>query len=134
MFHELQDAANEMQTAMTALGELGGSGGEDIKAAAARLREVADSHRALTAARLDRMVDENEGNVDRFAGQGLAEFEQLMRETREAMQSVDALTKSLERDPSRVIYVRRPRAWRFRHEDCRSSRPPPCSRPAASAG
>jgi len=102
-FHELEQAATEMQTAMSSLGELGGTGGENIKAAALKLREAADSV-AKSAARLDRMVGDNAENIDRFAGDGLAEFEQLMRETREAMQSFDALTKSLEKDPSRVIY------------------------------
>jgi phospholipid/cholesterol/gamma-HCH transport system substrate-binding protein len=100
MFGDLQEAANEMETTMAALGELGGA---DIKASAMRLREVADTI-ALTASRIDRLVAENQGNVDRFAGQGLAEFEQLMREARAAMRSVDALTRSLEQDPSRVIY------------------------------
>jgi phospholipid/cholesterol/gamma-HCH transport system substrate-binding protein len=100
MFHDLKDAANEMETTMQALGSLGG---EDIKAAATRLREVADTI-AVTAARLDRLVAQNEGNVDRFAGQGLAEFEQLVREARRAIRSFDALSESLERDPSRVIY------------------------------
>jgi len=102
-FHELEEAATEMQTAMSSLGELGGDSGENIKAAAAKLRAAADSV-AKSAARLDRMVGDNAENIDRFAGDGLAEFEQLMRETREAMQSFDALTKSLEKDPSRVIY------------------------------
>jgi phospholipid/cholesterol/gamma-HCH transport system substrate-binding protein len=100
MFGDLKDAANEMETTMAALGELGGA---DIKASATRLREVADTI-AVTASRIDRLVAENQGNVDRFAGQGLAEFEQLMREARAAMRSVEALTKSLEQDPSRVIY------------------------------
>lgn len=100
MFGDLKEAANEMETTMAALGELGGA---DIKASAMRLREVADTI-AVTASRIDRLVAENQGNVDRFAGQGLAEFEQLMREARAAMRSVDALTRSLEQDPSRVIY------------------------------
>ena len=100
MFGDLQSAANEMETTMQALGALGG---EDIKAAATRLREVADTI-AVTAARLDKLVADNEGNVDRFADQGLAEFEQLLREARAAMRGVDALTRSLEQDPSRVIY------------------------------
>jgi phospholipid/cholesterol/gamma-HCH transport system substrate-binding protein len=104
MFHDLRDAANEMQTTMAALSELGGG---DFKAAATRLREVADTI-AVTAARLDKLVAENQGNVDRFAGQGLAEFEQLMRETRQAVKGFDSLTESLERDPSRVIYRPQP--------------------------
>jgi phospholipid/cholesterol/gamma-HCH transport system substrate-binding protein len=104
MFGDLQDAANEMETTMQALGALGG---EDIKAASTRLREVADTI-AVTAARFDRMVAENEGNVDRFAEQGLADLEQLLRETRRAVRNFDALTQSLERDPSRVIYRQAP--------------------------
>jgi phospholipid/cholesterol/gamma-HCH transport system substrate-binding protein len=103
MFGDLKEAANEMEATMSALGELGGTGGEDIKAAATRLREVADTI-AVTAARFDRMVAENEGNVDRFAEQGLADLEQLLRETRQAVRNFDTLTESLERDPSRVIY------------------------------
>jgi phospholipid/cholesterol/gamma-HCH transport system substrate-binding protein len=104
MFHDLKDAANEMDTTMKALGTLGGS---DMKAAAMRLREVADTL-SVTAARLDKLVADNQGNVDRFADQGLAEFEQLVRETREAVRSFDSLTESLERDPSRVIYRPQP--------------------------
>jgi phospholipid/cholesterol/gamma-HCH transport system substrate-binding protein len=103
-FHDLKEAANEMETTMAALGELGGA---DVKVAATRLREVADTL-AVTAARLDKLVADNQGNVDRFADQGLAEFEQLVRETRQAVRSFDSLTESLERDPSRVIY--RPQA------------------------
>ncbi len=99
-FNDLKEAANEMETTMKALGEIGG---EDVKAASARLREVADTI-AVTAGRLDRLVAENQDNVDRFADQGLADFEQLVRETRSAVKSFDTLTKSLERDPSRVIY------------------------------
>ena len=67
------------------------------------MREAADSA-ARSAARIDQVVQDNAGNVDRFTGEGLAELEQLMRETRQAVQSFEALTRSLEQDPSRVIY------------------------------
>lgn len=103
MFSDLTEAANEMQATMQGLGALSGTGGEDVKAAAARLREVADTL-ASTATRLDRLVAESEDNVGRFAEEGLAEFEQLMRETRDAVRSFDALTSSLEQDPSRLIH------------------------------
>jgi len=103
MFRDMKIAANEMQATMQGLGELSGTGGEDVKAAAARLRDVADTL-ASTATRLDRLVAENEDNVGRFAEEGLAEFEQLMRETRDAVRSFDTLTRSLEQDPSRLIY------------------------------
>ena len=103
MFRDMKVAANEMQTTMEGLGALSGTGGQDVKAAAARLREVADAL-ASTASRLDRLVAESEDNVSRFAEEGLAEFEQLMRETRNAVRSFDALTSGLEQDPSRLIY------------------------------
>jgi len=103
MFSDLKEAANEMQVTMEGLGALSGTGGEDVKAAAARLRDVADTLDS-TATRLDRLVAENEDNVGRFAEEGLAEFEQLMRETRDAVRSFDTLSRSLEQDPSRLIY------------------------------
>ena len=107
MFVELRSAAGEMQGTAEALHELTGTSGEQIKIAATRLREVADNV-ASTSERLDRMVERNEGNIDRFAGEGLAEFEQLVRETRQAVRSIDSLTESLERDPSRLIYKQPP--------------------------
>ncbi|HEX9706521.1 MAG TPA: MlaD family protein [Steroidobacteraceae bacterium] len=103
MFLELRSAAAEMQGTALALHELTGTSGEQIKIAAARLREVADNV-AKTTARLDRLVADNAGNVDRFADQGLAEFEELVRETRQAVRAIDSLTESLERDPSQLIY------------------------------
>jgi phospholipid/cholesterol/gamma-HCH transport system substrate-binding protein len=103
MFLELRAAATEVKGTADALRELTGASGEQIRIAAARLREVADNV-ATTSSRLDRLVAENEGNIDRFAGQGLDEFQELVRETRRAVQSIDSLTESLERDPSRLIY------------------------------
>jgi phospholipid/cholesterol/gamma-HCH transport system substrate-binding protein len=103
MFLELRFAATEMQGAAEALHELTGTSGEQIKIAATRLREVADNF-ANTTARLDRLVADNEGNIDRFADQGLAEFQELVRETRRSVHAIESLTQSLERDPSQLIY------------------------------
>lgn len=103
MFLELRAAATSIRGTAEALHELSRTSGGQVLAATTRLREVADSV-AGTAARLDRMVERNEGNIDRFAGEGLAEFEELVRETRHAVRAIDSLTESLERDPSRLIY------------------------------
>lgn len=103
MLAELRAAATEIEGAATQVRRLAADSGEQIRIAATRLREVADNV-ALTSARLDRFVAANEGNFDRFADQGLAEMEQLIREAREAMQAFEALSESLERDPSRLIY------------------------------
>jgi phospholipid/cholesterol/gamma-HCH transport system substrate-binding protein len=103
MLAELRGAATEIQGAAASLRELTASSGEEIKTAVIRLREVADNV-AKTTARLDRFVEANEENLDRFADQGLAEFEQLVRETRQAVHAFEVLSDSLERDPSRLIY------------------------------
>jgi len=103
MFVELRSAAAEMRGTAEALHDLAGTSGEQIKVAAARLREVAENV-ANTTARLDRLVAENEGSFDRFADQGLAEFQELVRETRRSVRAIESLTESLERDPSQLIY------------------------------
>lgn len=103
MFAELRAAAEEMRGAAANLRDLTDASSGQVKAAVVRLREVADNV-ASTTARLDRFVERNEGNLDRFAGQGLAEFEQLLRETREAVRAFESMSESLERDPSRLVY------------------------------
>jgi phospholipid/cholesterol/gamma-HCH transport system substrate-binding protein len=103
MFLELRAAAGEMRETATALHKWTNSSGEQITTAATSLRGVAENLQK-TSARLDRIVATNEGHVDRFAQEGLTEFEQLVRETRHAVRSIDALTESLQRDPSRLIY------------------------------
>ncbi|MEX2151415.1 MAG: MlaD family protein [Steroidobacteraceae bacterium] len=103
VFLELRAAATEITDTARVLRELTETGGEDLRVAVTRLREIADNV-ATTSARLDRLVAANEANVSRFADQGLAEFQQLVRDTREAVRAIDTLTESLERDPSRLIY------------------------------
>ena len=102
-FVELRSAATEMHGTAVALHELAGTSGEQIRVAAARLREVAENV-ASTTARLDRLVAENEGNLDRFADEGLAEFQVLVRETRRSVRAIESLSESLERDPSQLVY------------------------------
>jgi len=107
MFLELRAAATEMRGTARALQELTSKSGDQVRIAAERLRESADNV-ASTSERLDRLVADNAGNINRFAGEGLAEFEQLLRETRHAVRAIDSLTESLERDPSRLIYRQQP--------------------------
>jgi len=103
MLAELRAAADEIKGTAANWRELSAESGEQIRLAVARLREVADNV-SRTTARLDRFVEANEGNLDRFAGEGLAEFEQLLRETRQAVRAFEEMSSSLERDPSRLIY------------------------------
>lgn len=103
MFAELRAVAQEMKGTAANLRDLTATSGEQVRLAVTRLREVADNV-ASTTARLDRFIARNEGNLDRFADQGLAEFEQLLRETRQAVRAFEELSQSLEQDPSRLVY------------------------------
>jgi phospholipid/cholesterol/gamma-HCH transport system substrate-binding protein len=103
MFAELRGAAEEMKGTAANLRELTATSGEQVEFTVRRMREVADNVASATA-RLDRFIERNEGNLDRFADQGLAEFEQLLRETRQAVRAFEALSQSLEQDPSRLVY------------------------------
>jgi phospholipid/cholesterol/gamma-HCH transport system substrate-binding protein len=100
---ELRTAASEIQGAAANLRELSASSSDQIKIAAVRLREAAENA-ANTTARLDRFMEANENNFDRFADQGLAELEQLVRDSRESVRAFEELSESLKQDPSRLIY------------------------------
>jgi phospholipid/cholesterol/gamma-HCH transport system substrate-binding protein len=68
-----------------------------------RFGEVADNLASLSA-RLDGLVADREGALRRFAGQGLYELEQLLRESRAAAAEFRELSRSLRENPSRVLY------------------------------
>jgi phospholipid/cholesterol/gamma-HCH transport system substrate-binding protein len=93
----------EIRAAATATRELADSTAPDVRAAMQRLRSAADSI-AAASGNLDRLIASNEANVNRFAGQGLAEIEALVRDLREAAHAVERLGRSLEEDPSRLLY------------------------------
>jgi len=75
----------------------------DIEAAAANIRSVSDNL-AKTTQRLDVFVAANEPALSTFAQQSLPEFEQLLRESRQAAQDFRDLSRSLKQNPSQLIY------------------------------
>ena len=68
-----------------------------------RFGDVADNLASLSA-RLDGLVADREGALNRFAGQGLYELEQLLRDSRAAVGEFRELSRSLRENPSRVFY------------------------------
>ncbi len=75
----------------------------DIEAAASDVRQVADTL-SKTSERLDRFVLDNEPGLSRFTRQSLPEFEQLLRESRQAARDFRDLSRSLKANPSQLIY------------------------------
>jgi len=75
----------------------------DIKSAVANIRHVADNL-ARISDRLEHFVADNEPGVSRFTHQSLPEFEQLLRESRQAARDFRDLSRSLKQNPSQLIY------------------------------
>jgi len=75
----------------------------DIEAAVTAMHQVAATLEK-TSERLDRFVVDNEPGLSRFTQQSLPEFEQLLRESRQAARDFRDLSRSLKANPSQLIY------------------------------
>jgi len=75
----------------------------DLESAIANMRHVSDNL-ARTSDLLEHFVADNEPVVTRFTHQSLPEFEQLLRESRQAARDFRDLSRSLKQNPSQLIY------------------------------
>jgi phospholipid/cholesterol/gamma-HCH transport system substrate-binding protein len=75
----------------------------DLKTAFANIRQISDNL-AKTTTLLNTFVTENEPGYSRFSKQSLPEFEQLLRESRQAVRDFRDLSRSLKQNPSQLIY------------------------------
>ncbi len=75
----------------------------EMEAAISNIRHLSDNL-ARTSDRLEHFVAENEPGVSRFTHQSLPEFEQLLRESRQAARDFRDLSRSLKQNPSQLIY------------------------------
>jgi phospholipid/cholesterol/gamma-HCH transport system substrate-binding protein len=75
----------------------------DLESALANMRHVSDNL-AKTSDLLEHFVADNEPVVTRFTHQSLPEFEQLLRESRQAARDFRDLSRSLKQNPSQLIY------------------------------
>jgi phospholipid/cholesterol/gamma-HCH transport system substrate-binding protein len=75
----------------------------DLESAIANMRRVSDNL-AKTSDLLQHFVTDNEPVVTRFTHQSLPEFEQLLRESRQAARDFRDLSRSLKQNPSQLIY------------------------------
>jgi phospholipid/cholesterol/gamma-HCH transport system substrate-binding protein len=100
---DVRHMTQEVQAAAADLRGIEAHAGPDLESAAANARLVSDNL-ARTSERLDRFVAENEAGVSRFTRQSLPEFEQLLRESRQAARDFRDLSRSLKQNPSQLIY------------------------------
>ena len=100
---EVRRTTQEVQGTVAELRGLITEGSPDLKASFANIRQITDNL-ARTTTRLNSFVAENEPGFSRFSKQSLPEFEQLLRESRQAVRDFRDLSRSLKRDPSQLIY------------------------------
>ena len=99
----LDAAADDVRGVAGDLREVTSASGPEINAAVKELRAAAGSLAAASEG-LDQLIAANEESITRFAGEGLAEVEQLVRDMRESSQAIERLGRRLEEDPSRLLY------------------------------
>ncbi|HZE44479.1 MAG TPA: MlaD family protein [Steroidobacteraceae bacterium] len=100
---DVRRTTEEVQGTMLELRSVIAEDSPDVKAAVANIRLIT-ANLASTTQRLNSFVTDNEPGVSRFTQQSLPEFEQLLRESRQAVRDFRDLSRSLKRDPSQLIY------------------------------
>ena len=75
----------------------------EVRGALVRLNEVA-SNLAHASQRIDRFTQKSEVQLGHFTEQGLFELERLVRETRAAAREFRDLSRSLQENPSQILY------------------------------
>jgi phospholipid/cholesterol/gamma-HCH transport system substrate-binding protein len=100
---DMRSASHEVEGAAVDLRKITNEAAPDLKAALANVRHISEAL-ASTSDNLNRFIAENEPGLSRFTSQSLPEFEQLLRESRDAAQDFRDLSLSLRQNPSRLLY------------------------------
>jgi phospholipid/cholesterol/gamma-HCH transport system substrate-binding protein len=100
---DVRHATQEVQGAAAELREIEAHAAPDIESAIANMRRLSDNL-AKTSDRLEHFAADNEPGISRFTQQSLPEFEQLLRESRQAARDFRDLSRSLKQNPSQLIY------------------------------
>lgn len=104
---ELRGTVTEAQAAAASVNRLLDDVGPEVGPSAKRLREASESLASITA-RVDRLLKSREPELDRFTSTGLGDFEQLVRESRDAVAEVRELARTLRENPSGLLYEKAP--------------------------
>jgi phospholipid/cholesterol/gamma-HCH transport system substrate-binding protein len=100
---DVRRTTQEVQGAAGDLRVLIAHSSPDLEAAIANVRQISNNL-ASTTQRLDTFLAENGPALSHFTQQGLPQFEQLLRESRQAARDFRDLSHSLKQNPSQLIY------------------------------
>lgn len=100
---ELRATVAEIHAASESLRAMTDEARPEVKVA---LKRMADSANSLADAsmRVDRFTKQSEVQLGNFTEQGLFELERLVRETRQAAREFRDLSRSLQENPSQILY------------------------------
>jgi phospholipid/cholesterol/gamma-HCH transport system substrate-binding protein len=100
---ELRATVGEIHAASESLRAMTDESRPEVKVALTRMSDVANNL-AEASARVDRFTKQSEVQLGNFTEQGLFELERLMRETRQAAREFRDLSRSLQENPSQILY------------------------------
>ena len=100
---ELRGTVAEIHAASESLRAMTDESRPEVKVALKRMNDVANNL-AEASLRVDRFTKQSEVQLGNFTDQGLFELERLMRETRQAAREFRDLSRSLQENPSQILY------------------------------
>jgi phospholipid/cholesterol/gamma-HCH transport system substrate-binding protein len=100
---ELRSTVVEIRAGAEGLRAMTDEARPEVKQALERMNQVADNL-AQASMRVDRFTQKSEVQMGSFTEQGLFELERLMRETRSAAREFRDLSRSLQDNPSQILY------------------------------
>jgi phospholipid/cholesterol/gamma-HCH transport system substrate-binding protein len=103
MVEEMQATVAEIHNAAESLNGITTDARPELRAAVEKIGTVADNL-AQASARIDRFTQDSEVQLGHFANSGLFELERLVRETRSAAREFRDLSRSLQDNPSQILY------------------------------
>jgi len=103
LVNEVRATVAEIHTASESLRAMTDESRPEVKQALKRMTDVANNL-AEASSRVDRFTKQSEVQLGNFTDQGLFELERLMRETRQAAREFRDLSRSLQENPSQILY------------------------------
>jgi phospholipid/cholesterol/gamma-HCH transport system substrate-binding protein len=100
---ELRATVVEIHAASESLRAMTDESRPEVQQALKRMGDVANNL-AEASSRVDRFTQQSEVQLGNFTEQGLFELERLMRETRQAAREFRDLSRSLQENPSQILY------------------------------
>ncbi|MBL8271460.1 MlaD family protein [Steroidobacter sp.] len=100
---ELRSTVVELHGAAESLRGMTNDARPEVQTALARMNDIANNL-AEASSRVDRFTQKSEVQLGNFTEQGLFELERLMRETRQAAREFRDLSRSLQENPSQILY------------------------------